>query len=182
MPDLWKALGDVYGDADARPVHREPAADDRSPQPSVVVPLDDDLAAALSAALVEGPSPAPEAAPPPPVAAPPAPAPPPAPVAPVVAAAPAPSPAPVPAPAPPVVAPTPLPVAPTPPPEAEIPIVPVEGAQEKISTWLADIDARQKLREQGPPVEAIEAVGSAWRRGDDDILPARAAKRDRRKR
>ena len=151
MPDLWKALGDVYGDADARPVHVEPAATERGTQQG---PLDDDLAAALSAALVDGPAPAPKA-----------------PVTPVSAPAPAPAP----------IAAAPLPVAPTPPPSQQVPIVPVEGAQEKISTWLADIDARQRLREQGPPVAAIESVGEAWRRGDDDILPAKAAKRRGRK-
>ena len=33
MPDLWKALGDVYGDEDARPVHVEAAATERGTQP-----------------------------------------------------------------------------------------------------------------------------------------------------
>jgi hypothetical protein len=74
MPDLWKALGDVYGDADtdAPPVTVEPAADQRA------LPLDDDLAAALSAALVNAPA-APAnvvgPAPLPPIAPPPAPSP-----------------------------------------------------------------------------------------------------------
>ena len=143
MPDLWKALGDVYGDADAPPVRVEPSADERITQ-AASVPLDDDLAAALSAALVDGPT-APAVV---------------APVAPVAPAVPA--------------------LPPTAPAPAPQPVVGVDGAQEKITTWLADIDARQKLREQGPPVAAIESVGEAWRRGDDDILPAKAVKRGRR--
>jgi hypothetical protein len=74
MPDLWKALGDVYGDADpdGPPVKAEPPAVQRS-----APLLDDDLAAALSAALVNAPT---------------------ASVAPSPAAAPAPPPAPIPAP------------------------------------------------------------------------------------
>src|SRR5438477_6769933 len=110
MPDLWKALGDVYGDADDRPVHVEPAATERGTQPGPA-PLDDDLAAALSAALVERPTPAPE----PPFVAPPVAAQPVAaqPVAPPVAHPVAP-PAPVAAPMP--VA--PAAVAPVPPPGA----------------------------------------------------------------
>src|SRR5690242_6964257 len=70
MPDLWKALGDVYGDAghaprstvlDAQPV-APAAAPVAPPAPAPAAasqPLDADMAAALSAALV---------APPPPVA------------------------------------------------------------------------------------------------------------------
>src|SRR4051794_34184157 len=163
MPDLWKALGDVYGDAHARPLPVEPAAIDRA----VTGPWDDDWAAALSAALVDGPQAAAEAAllAPAPVLAPPvafAPVP--------VAAVPAPAPAPVAAPAP---AASPLPA-------TQVQAVGGDGAQAQVSTWLADIDARNRLREQGPPVEAIEGVGNAWRRGDDDILPARAAKRSKR--
>src|SRR5687767_14925326 len=83
MPDLWKALGDVYGEADARPVHVEPSAAERvpmaapapapaAPAPAPAAPLPEDLAAALSAALVDGSGeaiagPAPAAPAPPPV-------------------------------------------------------------------------------------------------------------------
>src|SRR3954447_17427350 len=76
MPDLWKALGDVYGDADpdGPPVKAEPPAVQRS-----APLLDDDLAAALSAALVNAPTAA--VAPSPGAAPPPAPAPTPAPLA-----------------------------------------------------------------------------------------------------
>src|SRR5438309_5280652 len=65
MPDLWKALGDVYGDSDpdAVPVPREAPASERYGDPlpryGTQLPLDDDLAAALSAALVNAPTPPP---------------------------------------------------------------------------------------------------------------------------
>src|SRR5205823_1771697 len=67
MPDLWKALGDVYGEGgtDAPPVRREPAASERAAEAGArfgtALPLDDDLAAALSAALVNAPAPGPDA-------------------------------------------------------------------------------------------------------------------------
>ena len=136
MPDLWKALGDVYGESDARPVHVEPSAQLRGPE-AVSVPLDDDLAAALSAALVDGSAPA----------------------------------HPV----------TPAPIVEAPKVEESVEGPPAGEAQDRLSAWLADIDARQKLREQGPPVQAIESVTEAWRRGDDDILPAKAGKKAKRK-
>src|SRR5947209_8001994 len=75
MPDLWKALGDVYGEAgpDARPVATERSADARIGELTTSLPLDDDLAAALSAALVDGPrTPPPASSVPPPVPAAPA--------------------------------------------------------------------------------------------------------------
>ena len=85
MSDLSNLLGDVYGDhsPDGPPVRREPAASERSPgwnaqaqqeqarpaEPRFTVaepvkplpPIDDDLAAALSAALNEAAAPAPAA-------------------------------------------------------------------------------------------------------------------------
>jgi len=126
MSDLSNLLGDVYGDTsspDGPPVRHEPAAADRVPEWSEdsrldrafadwqpegrgdfgsagSAPIDDDLAAALSAALTEqpvaaAPTPAPApAAPVAPVAAAPAP------VAPAPAASWAAAPAPAPAPAP----------------------------------------------------------------------------------
>src|SRR5437762_14059334 len=112
MPELWKALGDVYGDTypDGPPTKVEPPAVHRSAKP-----LDDDLAAALSAALVNAPAPAPNPVrPAPPVAPPPAPA---------ATVAPAAEP----------VAPLPLPVPPVPVPDA------VPGAQEKVASWLVEL-------------------------------------------
>ena len=123
MPDLWKALGDVYGDAR------------HAPRSTV---LDDDMAATVSAALV-APQPAPE-----PVAQP----------APVVA---------------PVVAPAPA--------------VAVEAgghAQEQVASWLADIETRRRIREQGPDLDAVTADIRRWQRGDDDVLPAGRAPKGRK--
>ena len=69
MSDLSNLLGNVYsGEADGRSVTREPAANLRN---TGVPALDDDLAAALSAAIVEASAPGqPVAAPAPPVASP----------------------------------------------------------------------------------------------------------------
>ena len=131
MPDLWKALGDVYGDtnADAPPVKVEAPAEQRAS----TLPLDDDLAAALSAALVNAPA---------------APA-----NAPATAAAPA-----------------PVPVA-----------VPEPGAQDKVASWLVEIETRQELREKGPDLEAALPDGPTWARADDDIVPKGKAKNRRSK-
>src|SRR5881394_2733758 len=118
MPELWKALGDVYGDTDpdGPPTRVEPPAAHRS-----APPLDDDLAAALSAALVNAPAPTPT------------------PVAPVP-----------PPPAPPAtVAPAADPVAPLP-----LPVPPVPEAQEKVASWLVEIEERQSVREKGPDLDA----------------------------
>src|SRR5436190_22457298 len=116
MPELWKALGDVYGDTDpdGPPTRVEPPAAHRS-----APPLDDDLAAALSAAFVNAPAPAP-ARPVSPVVPPPAPA---------ATVPPAPTPAPSPAPAP----------------EAPQPVasLTVPEAQEKVASWLVEIEQRQ---------------------------------------
>src|SRR4051794_24252578 len=138
MPDLWKALGDVYGDTspDAPPVKVEPAAEQRA----VALPLDDDLAAALSAALVNAP------------------------------AAPAPSFAPVQSPAP-VAAPV-IPPAPVPAPLI-VPEPPAPGAQDKVASWLVEIETRQGLREKGPDLEAALPDGPTWTRLDDDIVPTK---------
>jgi hypothetical protein len=62
----------------------------------------------------------------------------------------------------------------------DLPAVDSPTAQGQITAWLADIDERQRLREEGPPAEAIQATTSAWQRGDDDILPSRPAGRVRR--
>src|SRR4051812_45775709 len=53
MPELWKALGDVYGETGnpARPTMVQPAQVVTATPASTDQPLDDDLAAALSAAL-----------------------------------------------------------------------------------------------------------------------------------
>src|SRR4051794_30021637 len=192
MPDLWKALGDVYGEggADAPPVRREPAASERAAEAGrfgTALPLDDDLAAALSAALVNAPTPGTDAVaadsvttfggpsaitapaplmapvpltPPAPVAAPigitpPAPVVPAAPVAPAAAAAPA--------------APTSMPA----PPPGE-----VHG---RVTTWIAEIEDRNRRREEGPDLAAASATGPNWSRIDDDIIPAAAQKRRFRK-
>ena len=119
MPDLWKALGDVYGDADADapPVAVEPAATQRA---GAALGLDDDLAAALSAALVNAPS--------------------------------APS--------------TADPVAPPPAPPA----------QERVATWISEIETRQELREKGPDLDAALPEGPTWTRVNDDILPSGKSK------
>ena len=190
MPDLWKALGDVYGESDTREVAVEPTTHPRTPPFSTHLPLDDDLAAALSAALVDGPAPPRAMAPvaPPavtPVAA--APVAHPTPVAAMASVASAPPAAPALAAHP--VAAHPLAAHPR---AAEPPsIVPVASpvadlpadgkAQDTVVAWLADITERQRIREEGPPVDAIEAVSQAWRRGDDDILPAPAGGRSRRR-
>ena len=66
MSDLSNLLGDLYGDSsnpDGPPVRREPAAAERAEW--APARSDDDLAAALSAALAEpAPTPAPAPAPP----------------------------------------------------------------------------------------------------------------------
>jgi hypothetical protein len=172
MPDLWKALGDVYGEAgpDARPVATERSADARVGELTTSLPLDDDLAAALSAALVDGPRTPPPASSVPP----PAPAAPAAPIAadtPPVAApvAPAAGVAPV-APVAPAV--TQAPVAPAAAPIPSADAMPAGAAGERVSAWLADISARQRLREQGPDLDAVIPDTPVWQRGDDDILPA----------
>ena len=142
MPDLWKALGDVYGDTspDAPPVKVEPAAEQRT----VTLPLDDDLAAALSAALVNAPA------------------------GPAPVAAPAPTPVPVAPPAPVV---PPVPVAFVPPVVVPEPVVP--AAQDKVASWLAEIETRQELRDKGPDLEAALPEGPTWARADDDIVPSK---------
>ena len=149
MPELWKALGDVYGDADPDgvPTRVEPPAARRS-----APPLDDDLAAALSAALVNAPAPAPTPVPPRP--------------APVPTVAPAPAPAP-----------TPAPIAPAPAPVASLP---VPEAQEKVASWLVEIEQRQSVRDKGPDLDAALPAGPTWARVDDDILPATKAGRRRK--
>src|SRR5437762_572175 len=130
MPDLWKALGDVYGDAD--PDGPSVAVE----RPASARPLDDDLAAALSAALVNAPAP-----PPPPAAPAPPPAPPASPAAPVPPAAPV---APVTAPAPaPVKAVKAVKVAG--PAEPAVSPVPPVGAQHRVAEWVAEIEQRQEL-------------------------------------
>ena len=162
MPDLWKALGDVYGEAgpDARPVATERSADARIGELTTSLPLDDDLAAALSAALVDGPRT------PPPASS----VPPPAPAAP--SAPTANDPQPVAAPVAPVApAVTPAPAAPAAAPISSADAVPAGAAGERVSAWLADISARQRLREQGPDLDAVIPDTPVWQRGDDDILP-----------
>ena len=160
MPDLWKALGDVYGDADpdGPPTKVEAPAAHRS-----APPLDDDLAAALSAALVNAPS-APVT--PPAEAATSTPVPPPPPV---------PAPAPIPAPAP---APASAPFA------ASEPVVPAEpAAAEKVASWLVEIEQRQTARDKGPDLDAALPAGPTWMRRDDDILPGtKAAKANAKRR
>jgi hypothetical protein len=56
------------------------------------------------------------------------------------------------------------------------------GAQQAVGTWLADIDARQRMREEGPAASTMDSVGDSWRRGDDDIIPARLLKKRGRSR
>jgi len=50
--------------------------------------------------------------------------------------------------------------------------MPTGAAGERVSAWLADISARQRLREQGPDLDAVIPDTPVWQRGDDDILPA----------
>src|SRR4051812_16128828 len=102
MPDLWKALGDVYGDSDpdGPPTKVEAPAVQRS-----TPPLDDDLAAALSAALVNAPAPSPTSPPP----------------------------------APATIAPPVVPLAALP----ETDALSVPDAQEKVASWLVEIEQRQ---------------------------------------
>jgi hypothetical protein len=174
MPDLWKALGDVYGEggADAPPVRREPAASERAAETGArfgtALPLDDDLAAALSAALVNAPTPGPEAV-----------------AAESVTAfggasavtAPAPLMAPVPLTPP---APVTAPITITPP-APVVPAPPAGEVQGRVTTWIAEIEDRNRRREEGPDLAAASATGPNWSRIDDDIIPAAAHKRRFRK-
>src|SRR3954454_9921042 len=190
MPDLWKALGDVYGEgqADRPPVRREPAASERTPADAsadagpgrfnTTLPLDDDLAAALSAALVNAPTPGSDAPVLDPVFQAPSPLAPPAPM--VQTPPPVPSFAVVPA--PPVAPPAPKPVAAptTTSPVAAVPAAPAGEVQGRVSSWIAEIEDRNRRREEGPDLAAAVADGPAWSRTDDDIVPV-ARKRGRRK-
>ena len=194
MPDLWKALGDVYGDSDpdAAPVLREAPASERYGDPlpryGTQLPLDDDLAAALSAALVNAPTPAPGAAPlVPPAAAPLAAA---APAyTPPVAPLPAASVAPAAAVAPPAPVSPPVPVSPTAP--AAVPPAPATpapapsapaahaAAGARVTSWIAEIENRNRRRDEGPDLSAV-VQGPTWTRSDDDILPTAGKRRGRR--
>ena len=198
MPDLWKALGDVYGDgqADGPPVRREPAAADRAPEAAArfgtALPLDDDLAAALSAALVNAPVSGPDtmtAEPVAPVAPPvtfttvpnvtsPAPLNSPFSLAPPLAPAPLAPPAPLTPPAPVPVA-AAAPVAPLSP--VAIPTPPPGEVAGRVTTWIAEIEDRNRRREEGPDLAAAVMTGPSWSRVDDDIVPAASRKRRFRK-
>ena len=57
---------------------------------------------------------------------------------------------------------------------------PLGDAGERVSAWLADIEERQRLREQGPDLDAVIPDTPVWQRGDDDILPV-ASKKSRRR-
>lgn len=187
MSDLSNLLGSVYGDADAAPVRREPAADERGPAWDDDARLDDafqdwtpgpgpdapaheremldssvpyqinespdpdqDLAAALSAALAAETrtAPTPEQHAPPAPQAPPVPQAPPMPQAPVAAQPPM---------APPV-APAPAPVHMPAPVEA----APAMPAMPKEQAFTAPM-VTPSMAPAGPAAE--------WRFGDDDIYP-----------
>lgn len=165
MSDLSNLLGELYGDSsdpDGRPVRHEPPAAERSDWQ--VSRTDDDLAAALSAALADAPAPVAPPAPPAPASSPAAPAPsmpavPSMPVMPSVAPAQAEMAYAPPAPA------APAPVAPVAPPVAAAPQAPAPAAR---APWTApaEQDVAPAITERVAPI-----APSMWARGDDDIFP-----------
>ena len=56
----------------------------------------------------------------------------------------------------------------------------VPEAQEKVASWLVEIEQRQSVRDKGPDLDAALPTGPTWTRVDDNILPATKAGRRRK--
>lgn len=160
MSDLSNLLGDLYGDSrnpDGPPVRHEPAATERDEW--TPVRSDDDLAAALSAALADAP-----AAPVMPAVAPVA-----EPVAPIADySQPMPAPAPV-APVMPAVAAAPI-----------APVAPVAAPAPARGAWTAapaDYEVAAPVAVAAPVMPAGPRM---WARGDDDIFAMSGAAKKRK--
>ncbi|HVM08210.1 MAG TPA: hypothetical protein VM345_07110 [Acidimicrobiales bacterium] len=168
MSDLSNLLGDLYGDSsnpDGPPVRHEPAAAERSEWSARRT--DDDLAAALSAALAEPP-----VAPAMPAAPMPAPAMPEAYAPQVEFSAPAPAPA---APA--------MPTMPVMPIAQQAPVAPVAPARGAWTAAPAEMPAPVAVAVAPAPVAApvMPAGPRMWARGDDDIFPIAGGAKKKRK-